>query len=109
MQPPYITSIIENPYAEQNVCCVRPITAPGPGCIAEKRGLFGAEEIGTQPHDRWWASYGVLITIYMVIRWWFMTIYGYLWWFMVIYRFLGLLATWRLGFSVLFGLFMSMI
>jgi len=53
MQPPYITSIIENPYAEQNVCCVRPITAPGPGCIAEKRGLFGAEEIGTQPHDRW--------------------------------------------------------
>ena len=37
--------------------------------------------------------------------WLFMVIYGDL----LYYRFLGLLAIWRLGFSVFFGLFMSMI
>lgn len=35
----------------------------------------------------------------------FMVVYGDL----LYYRLLGLLATWRLGFSVFFGLFISMI
>jgi hypothetical protein len=40
---------------------------------------------------------GVLITIYMVIRWWFLTIYGYLWWFMVIYCIIGSWGCWLYG------------